>query len=197
MLKHGWNHIWSSCTIIPILTFFVFRWVLLHEVQAVAPLRMGTIFWSWNYDPKCMWRDKNLFNAHLVAQNLVLLHVISVSPCFSCAFLLSPFLQESPPFVAAEGGFTLPESSSTKVCHLRAGSGHNTVVDCIHWDAWGSHENTRREFTNTATDRTARTQEECTTQFCWRCFGTGTAFTHVGNWDQHYSRGMLLDTLAV
>lgn len=113
--------------------------------------------------------------------------------CFSCAFFTLVHSYRSLPFCSGQhckGGFTLPESSSTKVCHLRAGSCDNSVVECIHWYARHSHENMQREFTNMAAHRTARTQEECTTQFGWRCFGSGTAFTDAGNWDQHYSRGM-------
>lgn len=86
--------------------------------------------------------------------------------CFSCApFFTLVHSYRSLPFCSGQhckGGFTLPESSSTKVCHLRAGSCDNSVVECIHWDARSSHEKREREFTNMAAHRTARTQEECT-----------------------------------
>lgn len=106
-----------------------------------------------------------------------------------CLFYFSPFLQESPLLLwpTLQRWIYPPWKQSMPpqgwVLWQFSGGVHSLRCSKQTW-------NTQREFTNMAAHRNARTQEECTTQFCWRCFGSGTAFTDVGNWDQHYSRGM-------
>ena len=120
-------------------------------------------------------------------KNLVLLHVISVFQL--CLFTLVHYYR-SLPFCSGQhckGGLIYPPWKQSMppqgwVLWQFSGGAHSLRCSKQTW-------NTQREFTNMAAHRTARTHEECTTQFCWRCFGSGTAFTDVGNC-QRYARSL-------